>query len=98
MIIINFYTAEEIATQMNNASKLIENAGSKSFVIDERTSLAVNSKAQEANKQMIELVKQFNEAFQITIKNIQLATEEFRQKDQEIKEKIDRSIEIRHML
>ncbi len=98
MIIINFYTAEEIATQMNNASKLIENAGSKSFVIDDRTSLAVNSKAQEANKQMIELVKQFNEAFQITIKNIQLATEEFRQKDQEIKEKIDRSIEIRHML
>lgn len=98
MLFINFLTASDIATQMYYASKLIEISYNKSISFDNRTTLVVNSKAQKANKQMIELAKQFNEAFQIAFKNIQSAAEEFQQKDHEIAAKILQSTRISEYL
>lgn len=46
----NFQTAEQIATQMWNASDIIQSAINCSITKSNRTTLTVNSKAKEANQ------------------------------------------------
>ncbi|PDX97423.1 TIGR04197 family type VII secretion effector, partial [Bacillus pseudomycoides] len=48
----NFQAAQQIATQMRNASDAIQSATNKSIKKSKRTTLSVNSQAQEANQQM----------------------------------------------
>ncbi|PFZ72216.1 TIGR04197 family type VII secretion effector, partial [Bacillus pseudomycoides] len=59
-----FQTAEQIATQIRNASDTIQSATNRSITKAARTTLSVNSKAQEANQQMLDLTRQFCVAFQ----------------------------------
>ncbi|PEK81724.1 TIGR04197 family type VII secretion effector [Bacillus pseudomycoides] len=66
----NFQAAQQIATQMRNASDTIQSATSKSIKKSKRTTLSVNSQAQEANQQMLDLTKQFSAAFQQAVDNI----------------------------
>jgi type VII secretion effector (TIGR04197 family) len=98
MILSHFHTAEDIATQMSNASDSIQHAISKSYSADNRTTLTINSKAQEANNQAIELANLFNEAFQTTIKNIHSAAAEFQRLDHEIGTKINQSLMVTELL
>ncbi|PEO40403.1 TIGR04197 family type VII secretion effector, partial [Bacillus pseudomycoides] len=60
----NFQSAAHIATQMRAASDTIQSATNRSITKAARTTLSVNSKAQEANQQALDLTKQFCAAFQ----------------------------------
>ncbi|PGB44040.1 TIGR04197 family type VII secretion effector, partial [Bacillus wiedmannii] len=60
----NFQSAQQIATQMRAASDTIQSATNRSIKKATRTTLSVNSKAQEANQQFLDLTKQFSAAFQ----------------------------------
>ncbi|SCL87149.1 Uncharacterized protein BCB44BAC_01094 [Bacillus cytotoxicus] len=55
--------AQQIATQMRNASDTIQSATNKSIKKAKRTTLSVNSQAQETNQQMFDLTKQFSTPF-----------------------------------
>ncbi|PDY02109.1 TIGR04197 family type VII secretion effector, partial [Bacillus pseudomycoides] len=66
----NFQAAQQIATQMRNASDTIQSATNKSIKKSKRTTLSVNSQTQEANQQMLDLTKQFSAAFQQALDNI----------------------------
>lgn len=48
----NFQSAAQIATQMRSASDTIQSATNRSIKKTTRTTLSVNSKAQEANQQV----------------------------------------------
>ncbi|PEO85376.1 TIGR04197 family type VII secretion effector [Bacillus pseudomycoides] len=80
----NFQTAEQIATQMRNASDTIQSATNRSITKAARTTLSVNSKAQEANQQMLDLTKQFSTAFQQAVDNIHSVAKEFERMDNEL--------------
>ncbi|PFD44770.1 TIGR04197 family type VII secretion effector [Bacillus cereus] len=80
----NFQTAEQIATQMRNASDTIQSAINRSITKANRTTLTVNSKAQEANQQALDLTKQFCAAFQQAVDNIHLVANEFERMDNEL--------------
>ncbi|WP_342762073.1 TIGR04197 family type VII secretion effector [Bacillus sp. BR3(2024)] len=80
----NFQTAEQIATQMRNASDTIQSAINRSITKANRTTLNVNSKAQEANQQALDLTKQFFAAFQQTVDNIHSVANEFERMDNEL--------------
>lgn len=92
MISFHFQTAEEISRQMTNASNAISHAIQQPVNMDSRTTLTVNKNAQETNEQLIRLVQRFNEAFQITIKNIYSTGVEFQDLDQKIGTEINQSI------
>ncbi|SDZ53148.1 type VII secretion effector, SACOL2603 family [Evansella caseinilytica] len=98
MILSNFQSAEKIATKMGQASDSIHRVTSNKFSTDDRTTLAVNSKAQEANRQALKLANLFNEAFQTTINNIQSTAEEFQRKDHEISIGINQSLPLTNYL
>ncbi|MCU4930891.1 TIGR04197 family type VII secretion effector [Bacillus cereus] len=80
----NFQTAEQIATQMRNASDTIQSAINHSITKANRTTLTVNSKAQEANQQALDLTKQFCAAFQQAVDNIHSVANEFERMDNEL--------------
>ncbi|ANC22881.1 creatininase (plasmid) [Bacillus cereus] len=80
----NFQTAEQIATQMRNASDTIQSAINRSITKANRTTLTVNSKAQEANQQALDLTKQFCAAFQQVVDNIHSVANEFERMDNEL--------------
>ncbi|MCX2828495.1 TIGR04197 family type VII secretion effector [Bacillus pseudomycoides] len=80
----NFQAAQQIATQMRNASDTIQSATSKSIKKSKRTTLSVNSQAQEANQQMLDLTKQFSAAFQQAVDNIHSVAKEFERMDNEL--------------
>ncbi|WP_426952530.1 TIGR04197 family type VII secretion effector [Bacillus mycoides] len=80
----NFQTAEQIATQMRNASDTIQSAINPSITKANRTTLTVNSKAQEANQQALYLTKQFCAAFQQAVDNIHSVANEFERMDNEL--------------
>ncbi|MBN9901390.1 MULTISPECIES: TIGR04197 family type VII secretion effector [Bacillus cereus group] len=80
----NFQTAEQIATQMRNASDTIQSAINRSITKANRTTLTVNSKAQEANQQALDLTKQFCAAFQQAVDNIHSVANEFERMDNEL--------------
>ncbi|WP_142323126.1 TIGR04197 family type VII secretion effector [Bacillus cereus] len=80
----NFQTAQQIATQMRTASNIIQSATNRSITKATRTTLSVNSKAQEANQQMLDFTKQFSTAFQQAIDNIHSAAQEFERMDNEL--------------
>ncbi|HFU7072530.1 TIGR04197 family type VII secretion effector [Bacillus cereus] len=80
----NFQTAEQIATQMRNASDIIQSAINCSITKSNRTTLTVNSKAQEANQQALDLTKQFCASFQQAVDNIHSVANEFERMDNEL--------------
>ncbi|ENQ3107750.1 TIGR04197 family type VII secretion effector [Bacillus cereus] len=80
----NFQTAQQIATQMGNAADTIQSATSRSITKSSRTTLSVNSKAQEANQQALELTKQFYSAFQQAVNNIHSVAQDFERMDNEL--------------
>ncbi|MED1092068.1 TIGR04197 family type VII secretion effector [Bacillus paramycoides] len=80
----NFQTAEQIATQMRDASDTIQSAINRSITKANRTTLTVNSKAQEANQQALDLTKQFCAAFQHAVDNIHSVAKEFERMDNEL--------------
>ena len=80
----NFQTAQQIATQMRTASNIIQSATNRSITKAARTTLSVNSKAQEANQQMLDFTKQFSTAFQQAIDNIHSVAQEFERMDNEL--------------
>jgi len=80
----NFQTAAQIATQMRAASDTIQSATNRSIKKATRTTLSVNSKAQEANQQVLDLTKQFSAAFQQAVDNIHSVANEFERMDNEL--------------
>ncbi|WP_242272144.1 TIGR04197 family type VII secretion effector [Bacillus cereus group sp. BfR-BA-01310] len=80
----NFQSAQQIATQMRAASDTIQSATSRSITKATRTTLAVNSKAQEVNQQVLDLTKQFSAAFQQAVNNIHSVANEFERMDNEL--------------
>ncbi|HDX9651236.1 MULTISPECIES: TIGR04197 family type VII secretion effector [Bacillus] len=80
----NFQSAQQIATQMRAASDTIQSATNRSIKKATRTTLSVNSKAQEANQQLLDLTKQFSAAFQQAVDNIHLVAKEFERMDHEL--------------
>ncbi|EEM05462.1 MULTISPECIES: TIGR04197 family type VII secretion effector [Bacillus] len=80
----NFQAAQQIATQMRNASDTIQSATNKSIKKSKRTTLSVNPQAQEANQQMLDLTKQFSAAFQQAVANIHSVAKEFERMDNEL--------------
>ena len=79
----NFQTAQQIA-QMRAASDTIQSATNRSITKATRTTLSVNSKAQEANQQMLDFTKQFSTAFQQAVDNIHSVAKEFERMDHEL--------------
>ncbi|WP_141541343.1 TIGR04197 family type VII secretion effector [Bacillus cereus] len=80
----NFQSAQQIATQMRSASDTIQSATNRSIKKATRTTLSVNSKAQEANQQALDLTKQFSATFQQAVDNIHLVAKEFERMDHEL--------------
>ncbi|MEK4579762.1 MULTISPECIES: TIGR04197 family type VII secretion effector [Bacillus] len=80
----NLQTATQIATKMRSASDRIQSATSHSITKATRTTLSVNSKAQEANQQVLDLTKQFSVAFQQAVDNIHSVANEFERMDKEL--------------
>ncbi|PEP59971.1 MULTISPECIES: TIGR04197 family type VII secretion effector [Bacillus] len=80
----NVQVAQQIATQMRNASDTIQSATSRSIKKATRTTLSVNSQAQEANQQVLDLTRQFSAAFQQAANNIHLVANEFERMDKEL--------------
>lgn len=89
VILSSLETAEQIASRMKYASAATQLAVSITVNKDEKTTLAVNYKAQEVNEEAIQLVRLFNESFQITIENIQSAAKEFKSTDEAIGNQFD---------
>ncbi|WP_100618151.1 TIGR04197 family type VII secretion effector [Bacillus cereus] len=77
----NFEEAQRIAAQMREASNTIQSATSHSITKATRTTLSVNSKAQEANQQVLELTKQVSAAFQQAVDTIHSVANEFEKMD-----------------
>ncbi|MEK4863577.1 TIGR04197 family type VII secretion effector [Bacillus sp. FSL E2-8895] len=80
----NFQKAQQIATQMRTASDIIQSATNRPITKATRTTLSVNSKAQEANQQMLDFTKQFSAAFQQAVDNIHSVAQEFERMDNEL--------------
>ncbi|MDA1600058.1 TIGR04197 family type VII secretion effector [Bacillus cereus] len=80
----NLQTATQIATKMGLASDRLQSATSRSITKATRTTLSVNSKAQEANQQILDLTKQFSAAFQQAIDNIHSVANDFERMDNEL--------------
>ncbi|AKE16288.1 MULTISPECIES: TIGR04197 family type VII secretion effector [Bacillus] len=80
----NFQSATQIATQMRAASDTIQSATNRSIKKVTRTTLSVNSKAQEANQQVLDLTKQFSTTFQQAVDNIHSVAKEFERMDHEL--------------
>ncbi|WP_242274694.1 TIGR04197 family type VII secretion effector [Bacillus cereus group sp. BfR-BA-01310] len=80
----NFQSAQQIATQMRAASDTIQSATNRSIKKATRTTLSVNSKAQEVNQQVLDLTKQFSVAFQQAVDNIHSVANEFERMDNEL--------------
>ncbi|WP_144467139.1 TIGR04197 family type VII secretion effector [Bacillus toyonensis] len=80
----NFQSAQQIATQMRAASDTIQSATNRSIKKATRTTLSVNSKAQEVNQQVLDLTKQFSTAFQQVVDNIHSVAKEFERMDHEL--------------
>ncbi|MEI4801985.1 TIGR04197 family type VII secretion effector [Bacillus sp. FJAT-51639] len=80
----NFQTAQQIATQMGTAADTIQSATNRSITKSSRTTLSINSKAQEVNQQALELTKQFYSAFQQAVNNIHSVAQEFERMDNEL--------------
>ena len=80
----NFQTARQIATQMRTASDTIQSATNRPITKATRTTLSVNSKAQEANQQMLDFTTQFSTAFQQAVDNIHSVAQEFERMDNEL--------------
>ncbi|MBG9597244.1 MULTISPECIES: TIGR04197 family type VII secretion effector [Bacillus] len=80
----NLQTATQIATKMGSASDRIQSATSRSITKATRTTLSVNSKAQEASQQVLDLTKQFSVAFQQAVDNIHSVANEFERMDKEL--------------
>ncbi|WP_442961214.1 TIGR04197 family type VII secretion effector [Pseudogracilibacillus sp. SO30301A] len=98
MIQSSLKTAEDIASEMGNASDAIQTAVSKTIPNAEKTTLAVNAKAQEANQEAIKLARLFNQCFQETIENIHKVAKEFERTDQEMGAAINRLLPINEAL
>lgn len=98
MIQSSLKTAEDIATEMGNASDAIQTAVSKQIPHAEKTTLAVNAKAQEANQEAIKLVQLFNQSFQETIENIHIVAKEFERTDQQLDTAIKQLLPINEAL
>lgn len=90
MILSSLETAEQIASRMKYASVATQLSVSATINKDEKTTLTVNHKAQEVNEEAIQLVKLFNESFQITIENIQSVAKEFESTDEAISNQLDK--------
>jgi type VII secretion effector (TIGR04197 family) len=84
MIISNLSSAEEIATEMGQASDATERATQRSINKADRTTLTVNHQAQSANELAKELTQSFNQVFLQTIRNIRLTAEDFERTDSEL--------------
>ncbi|EJQ50046.1 creatininase [Bacillus wiedmannii] len=80
----NLQTATQIATKMGSAADRIQSATSRSITKATRTTLSVNSKAQEASQQVLDLTKQFSVAFQQAVDNIHSVANEFERMDKEL--------------
>ncbi|MDP7981487.1 TIGR04197 family type VII secretion effector [Bacillus multifaciens] len=80
----NFQTAGQIATQMGTAADTIQSATNRSITKSSRTTLSVNSKAQEANQQALDLTTQFYNAFQQAVNNIHSVAQDFERMDNEL--------------
>mgnify|MGYP001943436425 CR=1 FL=1 len=92
MIKVNFQTAEQVATKMENAADSIKKATSNNVLTDNRTTLTVNQRSQEANNELIHLTNLFHHIFQTTIKNIQSTATEFKRLDEEIDKQMNNSL------
>ncbi|EPC8420800.1 TIGR04197 family type VII secretion effector [Bacillus wiedmannii] len=80
----NFQSAQQIATQMRAASDTIQSATNRSIKKATRTTLSVNSKAQEMNHQFLDLTKQFSTGFQQAVDNIHSVAKEFERMDHKL--------------
>lgn len=98
MIQSSLATAEEIATYMGNASDAIGRAVGKPIVKAEKTTLAVNGMAQEANEEAIKLAQLFNQSFLKTIENIRSVAREFERTDEELDDAINQLLPINKAL
>lgn len=84
MFISSFANAKQIATKMQNASDAITNATSTTILKATNTTVTVNTKAQEANEEAIQLARLFNQSFQTTIQNIQSVASDFERLDEDL--------------
>ncbi|GLO67431.1 creatininase [Oceanobacillus kimchii] len=84
MFISSFASAEEIATKMQNASDAISNATNKTILKATNTTVSVNTKAQEANEEAVQLAQLFNQSFRTTIQNIQSVASDFERLDDDL--------------
>lgn len=77
-------SAQEVATKMGEASDALKQATSVPITKADKTTLTVNTKAQEANDEAIKLADLFLTHFQQTIENIQSVAKEFERTDEEL--------------
>jgi type VII secretion effector (TIGR04197 family) len=85
-----FQTAEDIANKMGCASDSIDRATSKIYTRATDTTLTVNGRAQDANEELIELAKAFNDTFKETIQQLHSVATEFERTDVELHDNIDK--------
>ncbi|WP_369900739.1 TIGR04197 family type VII secretion effector [Bacillus manliponensis] len=87
----NFQTAEQIAMQMGRASDTVQSATSRTITKSTGTTLTVNTQAQSANDEAMQLTKQFQHAFQQGINNIRSVVKEFERMDNELQSNFSNS-------
>ena len=80
----NSQKAKQLAGQMGLASDVIQRAINRSITQSNRTTLTINSRAQESNQQAMQLTRQFHTAFQQVINNIHSVNNEFERMDNEL--------------
>lgn len=85
----NIQTAEQVATEMGQAIMALEQVVNRPLNPATRTSLHGNQKAQEGNKELLEVVHQFQQAFQEDIAKIRLVAHEFAANDIALKQNFD---------
>jgi len=81
--------ARKVATKMANAAEAVQHVTNLRVIKDDKTTLSVNKKAQEANDEAILMGQMFFTAFQKTIENIESVAEEFKRTDEELDQSIN---------
>lgn len=85
----NLETAEQVATLMGHADLLIQNIVGKSLTPALKTTLDGNDKAKQSNQQLIQLIQQFQTAFEKDVNNIRSVAHEFVANDEELKKNFE---------
>ncbi|MBC1557363.1 TIGR04197 family type VII secretion effector [Listeria booriae] len=85
----NLETAEQVATLMGRADLLLQKIVGKSLTPAIQTTLDGNTKARQSNQQLLQLIQQFQTAFEKDVGNIRSAAHEFAANDEELKKNFE---------